>query len=141
MFSITTIGNAVAGQTYEVICEASLRQGIQATPFFRWLNSDGDRVMNDDDISVGPGTASTLQMVFDILKLSHRGTYICEITLYSLALQQPLIISTNISLDVECKFQVAMAIISLATSINIGGLDYRTVSDMFLLESPKYEEH
>jgi hypothetical protein len=102
--SIVTIGNAVAGETYEVICEASLRQGIQATPFFRWLNSDGDSVMNDDDISVGPATASTLQMVFDILKLSHSSKYTCEVTLYSLALQSPLTVSTNISLDVECKF-------------------------------------
>ena len=98
-----TIGNAIAGEIYEVICEASLKQGIQATPFFRWLNSDGDRVMNDGDISVGPATASSLQIVFDILKVSHSGIYTCEVTLYSLALQSPLVISTNISLDVESK--------------------------------------
>ena len=99
-----TIGNVVAGETYEIICEASLKQGIQATPFFRWLNSNGDRVMNDGDISVGPATASSLQMVFDILKVSHSGVYTCEVTLYSLALQLPLIISTNISLDVDSEF-------------------------------------
>ena len=104
--SITTIGNAIAGETYEVICEASLKQGIQATPFFRWLTSDGDRVMNDGDISVGPATASTLQMVFDILKLSHNGIYTCEATLYSLALESPLVATTNISLDVESKFLI-----------------------------------
>lgn len=105
VLSIMTIGNAIAGETYEVICEASLKQGVQATPFFRWLNSDGDRVINDGDISVGPATASTLQMVFDILKVSHGGIYTCEVTLYSLALQSPLVITANISLDVEGKFQ------------------------------------
>ena len=104
VLSTLTIGNAVAGETYEIICEASLKQGIQATPFFRWLNSNGDRVVNDGDISVGPATASSLQIVFDILKVSHSGIYTCEVTLYSLALQSPLIISTNISLDVDSKF-------------------------------------
>ena len=104
VLSTLTIGNAVAGETYEIICEASLKQGIQATPFFRWLNSNGDRVVNDGDISVGPATASSLQIVFDILKVSHSGIYACEVTLYSLALQSPLIISTNISLDVDSKF-------------------------------------
>lgn len=104
VLSTLTIGNAVAGETYEIICEASLKQGIQATPFFRWLNSNGDRVVNDGDISVGPATASSLQIVFDILKVSHSGIYTCEVTLYSLALQSPLITSTNISLDVDSKF-------------------------------------
>ena len=99
-----TIGNAIAGETYEIVCEASLKRGIQTTPFFTWLNSDGDRVMNDGDISVEPATASSLQIVFGILKTSHSGIYICEVTLYSLALQSPLVISTNISLDVASKF-------------------------------------
>ena len=99
-----TIGNAIAGETYEIVCEASLKRGIQATPFFTWMNSDGDRVMNDGNILVGPATASSLQMVFDILKTSHSGIYTCEATLYSLALQSPLVTSINISLDVESKF-------------------------------------
>ena len=99
-----TIGNAIAGESYEIICEASLVHGIQTTPFFTWFNSDGDRVANDDDIAVGPATATSLQIVFDILKLSDSDVYTCEVTLYSLALQSPLVISTNISLDVESKF-------------------------------------
>lgn len=104
VLSIMTIGNAIAGETYEIVCEASLKRGIQATPFFTWMNSDGDRVMNDGNILVGPATASSLQMVFDILKTSHSGIYTCEATLYSLALQSPLVTSINISLDVESKF-------------------------------------
>ena len=104
VLSVMTIGNAIAGESYEIICEASLVHGIQTTPFFTWFNSDGDRVANDDDIAVGPATATSLQIVFDILKLSHSDVYTCEVTLYSLALQSPLVISTNISLDVESKF-------------------------------------
>ena len=73
------------------------------TPFFTWLNSDGDRVMNDDSISVGPATASSLQIVFDILRTSYSGEYTCEVSLYSLALQAPLIASANISLDVQSE--------------------------------------
>lgn len=101
-----TIGNAIAGETYEMICEASLKHGIQSTPFFTWMNSDGDTVMSDGNISVGPATASYLQMVFDILKTSHSGIYTCEVTLYSLALQSPLVTSINTSLDVESKLVV-----------------------------------
>lgn len=102
--SITTVGNAVAGEMYEVVCEAVLEEGIQSTPFLTWLNTTGDRAVSGDDISVGPPTATTLPLEFSILRASHSGQYTCEVTLYSLALQTPLTASTSITLDVMGKF-------------------------------------
>ena len=101
--SITTVGNAVAGAMYNVVCEAVLEQGIQSTPFLAWYNSDGERVISGDGISVGPPTASTLPLEFSILRISHSDQYTCQVTLYSLALQEPLTASTSINLNVVCK--------------------------------------
>ena len=113
--SITTVGNAVAGEMYDVVCEAVLKEGIQSTPFITWLNSDGDRVVNGDDISVGPSTSSSLPLKFSILRASHSGRYTCEVTLYSLALQTPLTVSASITLNVMGKFYNAHFILTITS--------------------------
>ena len=98
--SITTTGNTVAGEMYDVLCEAILDDGIQSTPFLTWLNSDGQQVTSGDGISVGPPTASSLPLEFSVLRASHSGQYTCQVTLYSLVLQTPITASASISLDV-----------------------------------------
>ena len=104
--SVTTVGNEVAGSMYSVVCEAVLEQGIQSTPILTWYNSNGERVVNSEGVSVGPPTASTLPLEFSILRVSHSGQYTCQVTLYSLALQTPLTASTSITLNVVCKFNL-----------------------------------
>ena len=104
--SITTVGNEVAGAMYSIVCEAVLEQGIQSTPIFTWYDSNGERIVNRDGISVGRPTASTLPLEFNILRVSHSGQYTCQVTLYSLALQTPLTASTSIILNIVCKFNV-----------------------------------
>lgn len=86
---------------YDILCEAILVVGIQSTPVLTWLTSDGERLMSDDEISVGPQLATLLPLEFSILRAFHSGRYICEVTLYSLALQTPLIASASINLDVR----------------------------------------
>lgn len=98
--SISTNGNTVAGEMYDVLCEAVLEDGIQSTPFLTWLNSDGQQVMSGDGISVGPPTATSLPLEFSVLRASHSGEYTCQATLYSLALQTPIVTTASISLDV-----------------------------------------
>ena len=85
---------------YDVVCEAVLEEGIQSTPIITWFNSDGERLMGGDGITVGPPTATSLPLEFSILRASHSGQYTCEVTLYSLALQTPLTASASITLNV-----------------------------------------
>ncbi len=108
--SITTVGSEVAGAMYSIVCEAVLEQGIQSTPILTWYDSDGERIVNRDGISVGRPTASMLPLEFSILRVSHSGQYTCQVTLYSLALQTPLTASTSITLNIVCKFKFLMLI-------------------------------
>ena len=101
--SIEATGDTIAGEIYTIECIASLSDGIQSTPFFTWLDSNNSTVVNNNNIVVGPPTASSLPLVFQVLTVSLSGQYTCQATLYSLALERPLIVSTSIHLDVQSK--------------------------------------
>ena len=101
--STNTMGTAIAGRTYDVFCIATVQDGIQSTPIFTWLDSDGDVVVNGNDVTVGPSTANSLPLEFSILRVQHSGTYTCSVTLFSLPLQTPLTTTTSISFSVERK--------------------------------------
>ena len=104
--SISTVGNTVAGEMYEIVCEAVLDEGIQSTPVIYWLSSGGGQLTSGGGISVGPQMATSLPLEFNILRASHSGQYTCQVTLYSLALQTPLAASASITLNVIGKFAV-----------------------------------
>ena len=104
--SISTVGNTVAGEMYEIVCEAVLEEGIQSTPVISWLGSDGERLTSGGGISVGPQIATSLSLEFSILRTSYSGQYTCQVTLYSLALRTPLSASASITLNVIGKFAV-----------------------------------
>ena len=101
--SIVPTGNQIAGSMYELECSATIVDGIQSTPIFTWLDSDGNRIMSGNGLVVGPPTANTLPLDFNILTGSHSGTYTCNVTLFSLALQDPITASTSININVQRK--------------------------------------
>lgn len=88
---------------YDLLCLATIPDGIQSTPVFTWLDSNGNTITNVLGIMVGTATASSLPLEFGILRASHSGRYTCRATLFSLALRAPLSTSTSISLNVQCK--------------------------------------
>ena len=108
--SILPVGNPIAGSMYDIVCSATIRNGILSTPIFTWLDSDNDRVMNGDGITVGPPTANSLPLEFSILRGSHSGRYTCNVTLFSLALQAPITISSSINLNVQRKIKLASCV-------------------------------
>lgn len=108
--SISAVGNTIAGEMYEIVCEAVLEEGIQSTPVISWLNSGGGRLTSGSGISVGPQMATLLALEFSILTTSQSGKYTCQVTLYSLALQTPLTASASITLNVIGKFAVLILI-------------------------------
>lgn len=102
--SIIPMGSPIAGRMYNILCSAANLDGIQSTPIFTWLDSNGNRVVNGDGITVGPPAASSLPLEFSILRGSQSGVYTCSVTLFSLALQAPLTTTTSININVQRKF-------------------------------------
>ena len=94
------MGNPVAGNMYSILCRATLVDGIQSTPIFTWLDSNGNRIVSGNGISVGLQSTRSLPLDFSILRGSHSGNYTCTATLFSLALQTPLVDMTSITLTV-----------------------------------------
>ncbi len=102
--SIISTGSPIAGSIYDILCRATVMDGIQSTPIFTWLDPDGNRIVNGGNITVGSATATSLPLEFGILRSSYSGEYTCRVTLYSLALQAPLIVNTSIIINVQRKF-------------------------------------
>ena len=103
--SIVHMGTPVAGNMYELLCSATIQTGVQSTPIFSWLDSNGSAIKSGDGIIVGRPTVNSLPLEFTILRGSHSGRLTCTATLYSLVLQAPLTASVNIDIDVQCKLQ------------------------------------
>ena len=101
--SIEPMGDPIAGNRLELLCSATIRNGIRSTPIFTWLDSNGNTVANADGITVGPPRATSLPLEFSLLRSSQSGSYTCSITLFSLALQVPLNITTSINLSVQSR--------------------------------------
>ena len=105
MVSLYEVGSPVAGEVFKLICEASVANGIQASPYLQWVNAT-ERSVNGD-ITVGPsgveGGATVLPLRFDPLRLSYAGEYVCQATLYSLVLEVPLSSTTTTIVIVNSK--------------------------------------
>ena len=99
--SIITVDSPVAGSTYELLCVASVAEGILGTPFLEWENT------TDSDITLGTLSSeegvTTLPLEFAVLRVSHTGSYTCHATLYSLALETPLLATATTTTSVQSK--------------------------------------
>ena len=114
--SVTTVGNSVAGESYELVCTASVIEGIEATPqSLQWLDTDGQQIQSDSDISVGTARfengAVILPLQFGVLRVSHTGEYTCQATVF-LPGFDPIVSMTSSYVDVESKYTQFHAVYS-----------------------------
>ena len=100
--SINPVGSPIAGNAYELLCEATVAEGIQTTPHIHW---DGYSPDSSGDITVSNamfnGLTTTLPLEFSVLRVTHAGNYTCQATLYSTALDSPLTVTEATTLNVE----------------------------------------
>ena len=91
----------IAGGAYELLCTVSVAEGMQGTPVLQWNN------YTNSDITVGRVVSESemtiLPLEFTVLRVLHNGEYACQVTLYSLALESPLIVTATTTLVVESK--------------------------------------
>lgn len=105
--SVTTAGNSVAGESYELVCTASVIEGVEATPqSLQWLDSDGQQIQSDSDISVGTARLENdvviLPLQFRVLRVSHTGEYTCQAAVF-LPGFDPIVSMTSNFVNVESK--------------------------------------
>lgn len=95
----------MAGNAYEFLCTATVSEGVQSTPHLYWENYN---TTDGGDISVGSAISdaldTTLPLEFSVLRVSYTGTYTCHATLYSLALESPVVVTATTGLYIEGKF-------------------------------------
>ena len=98
------------GQSFRIQCTCIVSEtvgGLSARPVLQWLNGDGsDVVVGDGIIMDGPNFQSsqtTLTLVFNVLRTSHAGKFICRGSLTSLALPTPLVKTKNYIISIQSK--------------------------------------
>ena len=125
--AITTSMRAVhapsLGQSLRIQCTCIVSEtvgGLSARPVLQWLNGDGSDVVVGDGITMdGPNfqsTQTTLTLVFNVLRTSHAGKFICRGSLSSLALPSPLVKTENYIISIQSEL-VSGSMHTIATSI------------------------
>ena len=81
-------GSLVAGEMYTLTCAVvELIDGLTGMPTLQWINSEDSPLVTGDGITVSElnstDTSATLTLVFNPLRTSHGGKYICRAMLES----------------------------------------------------------
>ena len=76
--SITASGSNTAGQTYRLVCSATVTGSIDQTTF-TWLYNSSNITSDISRIDTGDGSYSS-NLTFSPLAASHAGTYTCRVT-------------------------------------------------------------
>ena len=85
MIVIWSSGNSTAGEVYSLTCDVSLGQNLRQSPVIEWVGPDGNLIDNTTtlrDVSLNSSSPSTTMiLLFNLLRTSHRGMYWCRVTL------------------------------------------------------------
>ena len=105
--SLSTIseGNSVAGQSFVLYCLVTTPNSLSALPEITWTNPNGVEVYGQVNTTfVGNTVIVTSMITFDPLLTSQSGIYMCQLSLSSPSLQQPLNVSSLVAISVQSKF-------------------------------------
>ena len=78
---VTSKGDPIAGNTYTLVCQVSVVEGLVVNPNVVWLDSNGTTVSGLDITVGGPsieGSVVTHNLTFSPLHTSHGGDYTCQ---------------------------------------------------------------
>ena len=88
---VTSKGDPTAGNTYTLVCQVGVVEGLVVDPDVDWLDSNGTTVSGLDITVGGPsieGSVVTRNLIFSHLHTSHGGDYTCRasISVFSISL-------------------------------------------------------
>ena len=94
---VTSKGDPTAGNTYTLVCQVSVVEGLVVNPVVEWLDSNGTAV-SGVNLSVGEpnieGSVATRNLTFSPLHTSHGGNYTCRA---SISVSRILLSSSNLT--------------------------------------------
>ena len=84
VIEIWSSGIFTAGEVYSLICDVSLSHNLTGSPVIEWVGSDGNVIDNTTlrNVSLTSSSPSTtMTLLFNPLRTSHRDMYWCRATL------------------------------------------------------------
>ena len=104
MIEIWSSGSSTAGEVYSLTCDVSLSQNLRQSPVIEWVGPDGNVIDNTTlrDVSLTSSSPSTtMTLLFNPLRTSHRGTYWCRATLTDTAANIRLMNNSTVEILVQ----------------------------------------
>ena len=95
--SLTPSGNSIAGETFSLLCAASLNGSVSENAEdtrFQWLLSN-----NTSTYSYTNSSVSESQIIFDPLQYFHEGTVICQAIVNNIVGIHTLSVNYNITIN------------------------------------------
>ena len=98
--------SSTAGEVYSLTCDVSLSQNLRQSPVIEWVGPDGNVIDNTTlrDVSLTSSSPSTtMTLLFNPLRTSHRGMYWCRATLTDTAANIRIMNISSLPLIVQGK--------------------------------------
>ena len=106
VINITISGNSSAGEVYSLTCDVSLSQNLRQSSVIEWVGPDGNVIDNTTlrDMSLASSSPSTtLTLIINPLRTSHRGMYWCRATLTDTAANIRIINNSSFTITINSK--------------------------------------
>ena len=115
MIEISSSGTSTAGEVYSLTCDVSLSQNLRQSPVIEWVGPDGNVIDNTTlrDVSLNSSFPSTtMTLLFNPLRTSHRGMYWCRATLTDIDANLNITNTSAHSLIVQSKLENSLIYLS-----------------------------
>ena len=96
--------SSTAGEVYSLTCDVSLSQNLRQSPVIEWVGPGGNVIDNTAirDVSLNSSSPSTtMTLLFNPLRTSHRGMYWCRATLTDTAANIRLMNNSTVEILVQ----------------------------------------
>ena len=100
--STSAEGSNVAGESYRIFCIVRAPTGLSTLPEITWTNPNGMETHGQVNNTVfGSSVVVTSTVTFIPLLTSQSGVYMCQASLQSPSLLQPLNISATVTVSIQ----------------------------------------
>ena len=107
VIGIWSSGSSKAGKVYSLTCDVSVSPNLRQSPVIEWVGPDGNVIDNTTlrDVSLTSSSPSTtMTLLFNPLRTSHRGMYWCRATLKDMDANIMIINNSSHTLIIQGKF-------------------------------------
>ena len=107
VIEIRLSGSSTAGEVYSLTCDVSLSQNFRQSPVIEWVGPDGNVIDNTTTLTdmslTNSSPSTTLTLLFNPLRTSHRGMYWCRAILTDTAANIRIMNNSSVLVIVQGK--------------------------------------